>query len=51
MPAEYVAGEIVKAIKKDKAEIWLGGKEKLAVYLKRFFPGLFRNILRKARVR
>lgn len=51
MSVEYVAREIVKAIEKDKAEIWLGGKEKLAVYMKRFFPGLFRKILRKVRVR
>lgn len=51
MSVEYVAKEIIKAIENNKAEIWLGGREKLGVYVKRFFPGLFRRILAKARVR
>ena len=51
MSVEYCARAIRAAIENDKPEIWLGGREKLAVYVKRFFPGLFRKILRKARVR
>ena len=49
MSPEYCARKIKTAIEKEKAEIWLGGKEKLAVYLKRFFPGLFRIVIRKYR--
>ena len=51
MPAEICARKIIKAIEKDKAEVYIGGKEKLAVYLKRFFPGIFNRVVRKASVR
>ncbi|GMQ29919.1 SDR family oxidoreductase [Algoriphagus confluentis] len=45
------AVEIFSAISKKKEEVLIGGKEKYAVYLKRFFPGIFSKILRKAKVR
>lgn len=48
---ESCARSIIKAIKKNRNEIYIGGKEKYAVFLKRFFPGLFSRIVRKARVR
>jgi short-subunit dehydrogenase len=41
----------LKAIAQKKQEIVIGGfKEKLAVYVKRFFPRLLSNIIRKAQV-
>ena len=41
----------LKAIAQKRQEIVIGGfKEKLAVYVKRFFPGLLSNIIRKANV-
>lgn len=49
--AEACAQEIFNAIKNKKEEVLIGGKEKYAVYLKRFFPSLFSRILRKAKVR
>lgn len=49
--AEICALEIFNAIKNKKEEVLIGGKEKYAVYLKRFFPSLFSRILRKAKVR
>ena len=48
---ESCARSIIRAIKRDKEEIYIGGREKYAVFLKRFFPGLFSRIVRKARVR
>lgn len=52
LSAEHCAKEIVKAIKKRKEEVYIGGtKEVFAVYTKRFFPKLFSRIVRKAKVR
>ena len=48
---EACAEGIFKALVKKKEEVYIGGKETLAVYLKRFLPGLFSKILRSAKVR
>lgn len=50
MSADECAIQIVKAIKSGKEEVYIGGKEKYAVLLKRFLPGLFSKIVRKAKV-
>lgn len=47
MSAETCAQQIVQAIINDKEEILVGGKELLAVKIKRFFPQLFGKIIRK----
>lgn len=47
---EKCAREIIRAIKKRKREVYIGGKETYAVYLKRFFPGIFNRIIRTAKV-
>jgi len=51
MAPEKCAYQIFNAIEKKKEEVLIGGKEKYAVYLKRFFPGIFSKILRSAKVR
>ncbi len=51
MSPEACAEELFIAIVKKKEEVYIGGKETLAVYLKRFLPGLFSRILRTAKVR
>ena len=44
--------KFLKLIEKRKEEVFIGGaKEGLALYVKRFFPGLFSRIIRKAKVR
>jgi short-subunit dehydrogenase len=49
---EQCAKEIIRAIEKRKEEVYIGGaKEVSAVYLKRFFPGWYSKIVRKAKVR
>ncbi len=51
MSAEECGRQIVKAIIKEKEEVRIGGKETLAILIKRFFPILFSRIIRKANVR
>jgi dehydrogenase/reductase SDR family protein 7B len=51
MPAEVFAKKALAAIRAGKAEINIGGKERWAVYLKRFFPGFFRILISRAKVR
>lgn len=47
MTAEACAKKILCAIENNKQEILIGRKEILAVYIKRFFPSLLYNILKK----
>ncbi|MEE8278427.1 MAG: SDR family oxidoreductase [Thermoanaerobaculia bacterium] len=49
-PAERCAREILRAIERDREEVLIGGKEKYAVYLKRFLPGVFSRVIRRVRV-
>ncbi len=42
---EYVANKIVKAVKKNKKELLIGGKEIMGAHIKRFFPNLFFKII------
>jgi len=44
---EKAAIKIVKAINNRKPEVLVGGKELIMVYIKRFFPGLARKLVRK----
>ena len=44
------ANQVIKAIKAGKEEVYIGGKEKYAVLLKRYFPRIFSKIVRKAKV-
>lgn len=50
MSAEACATEIMKAIGAKKEEVYIGGKEKKAVLLKRFFPNVFSKKIRTAKV-
>jgi dehydrogenase/reductase SDR family member 7B len=45
------AEKIVQAVEAERNEVYIGGKEKLGVYLQRFVPNLFARIIRKAKVR
>lgn len=46
MSPEECASRIVEAIYKQKEEVYMGGKEVLGVYLKRFFPRILSKIVR-----
>ena len=45
--AEECAKQIIQAVKTNKEEIFIGGKELRAVWIKRFFPKLFSRLIRK----
>lgn len=51
MPPQTFAKKMIRAIEANKREVYIGGKEKYAVYLKRFFPSIFANIIKRAKVR
>ena len=41
---------LLKALKNNKEEVIIGGKEKYGVIIKRFFPKLFSKMIRTAKV-
>ncbi len=51
MAADVCARKIIKAIKKEKEEVYIGGKEVYAVLLKRFLPRIFSKMIKTAKVR
>jgi len=51
MPVEACAQRIVRATEQQKQEVYIGGKEVVLLYVKRFFPGLFSRIIRNVSVR
>ncbi|MDW8050867.1 MAG: SDR family oxidoreductase [Armatimonadota bacterium] len=50
MPADVCARRILDAIHKRKEEVYIARYELIALYLKRFAPGLFSKLIRKAKV-
>jgi short-subunit dehydrogenase len=48
--ADSCAKKIIEATAKQKQEVYIGGKEIIPVYIKRFFPSLLNNILRKQKI-
>ncbi len=50
MAPDRCAEKILRALEKGKEEVIVGGWETLGVYLKRFLPGVFNAVIRRARV-
>ena len=51
MDADECARQIIRAMERAKEEVYISGfREKLAIYIKRFYPALFSRIIRKAKV-
>ena len=50
MTIDIFAKKMLYAIEKQKRQKAIGGKEVMAVYLKRFFPDMLAKIIRKAKV-
>jgi short-subunit dehydrogenase len=48
--AERCAQVIVKAMNRKKREVYIG-RESYAAYVKRYLPGLFARMIKKAKVR
>ncbi len=51
MPVSELGQKMVKAMEKGKMEVYIGRKEILAIYVKRFFPKLLHRIVMKSEVR
>jgi len=47
MLASECAAQILKAVQKSKHEVYIGGKEKYAIYLKRFLPKILYRVILK----
>jgi short-subunit dehydrogenase len=50
-PVKWCAEKIVSAIERKKEEAYIGGKEILLIYFKRFIPFLYYRIIRSVKVR
>jgi len=50
MSPEEFARKLLPKLAKQKEEVYIGGTEVLAVYLKRWFPGLLNRLLRRVKV-
>jgi short-subunit dehydrogenase len=48
MPAEQCAVEILRGVAAHKQEIYVGGRDKYLVYVKRFFPRIFSRMVASA---
>jgi dehydrogenase/reductase SDR family protein 7 len=51
MNVAQFAKKLIKAVEANKFEVYIGGKEVLGVYLKRFFPKLLHRVVLKSKVR
>jgi len=47
IPAEACARKIIKALKHNKKEVLIGGKELMMVHLRRFLPGIYYHLASK----
>ena len=47
----YVAKKVISGIRRNKAEIYIGRSEILYIYISRLFPGIFRYLISKTKVR
>ena len=50
MAAVDCADQIVRAVERRRREVYIGGKETLAVYFSRWAPGLFSRVIRKVKL-
>ena len=50
MNVELFSEKLILAMIKNKHEVYIGGKEKIGVYLKRYVPGIFNKIIQSAKV-
>lgn len=49
MPVEVFANKMIAAIEGEKDEVYIGGKELLGIYLKRYVPSLLKKVMRSVK--
>ena len=47
----YFAKKMIKAVERKKFEVYIGQREVIGIYLKRFFPKLLHKLVLKSQVR
>jgi hypothetical protein len=50
MDPDLFAQKMLRAIEKQRMEVYIGGKEVSGVYMKRFFPRLLHKLVLRSRV-
>jgi short-subunit dehydrogenase len=50
LPADVFARRMITAIRKNRFEAYIGGKEVSGIYLKRFFPRLLHRVVMRSKV-
>lgn len=50
MSSKRFADQLLQALRKNKEEVYIGGKETIGVFIKRHFPTVFSKMIRKAQV-
>lgn len=50
LSAEECAKQIIRAVKRNQAEVFIGGKELKAIWIKRFFPKVFFKLIKNQKV-
>jgi dehydrogenase/reductase SDR family member 7B len=50
MSSELFSDKLLLALRKEKEEVYIGGKETIGVFIKRHFPAIFSKLIRKAQV-
>ena len=51
LTSDECARQIVRAIERRRREVYIAGKEKFALYLSRFMPGLFSRLMRNTKLK
>jgi dehydrogenase/reductase SDR family member 7B len=49
MPADQCARKIVRAVGQNRKELWIGGKEVILVYIRKYFPAIFHILAHKVK--
>lgn len=47
MAPEVCAARIIRAVQQDREQVIIGGREVVGIYLKRWFPALYRKVIRR----
>ncbi|MCK0536276.1 SDR family oxidoreductase [Alcanivorax quisquiliarum] len=50
MAPEQCAQRIIRAVQRGREQVIIGGRETAGIYLKRWFPSLYRQVIRRVRV-
>lgn len=50
LPAAVCAERVIRAVQRGREQVIIGGRETAGIYLKRWFPSLYRKVIRRVKV-